>query len=122
VAGQRACQRIDERQLGVEDLGRLSTVVAAGPEVAQLADGVRVERARHHVRVPECGHALHHLVSSLVRKRDEQDPASGNGFGVYGMRRAAADDTCLARASAGKDDERTVCDLDGGFLGVVQVF
>ncbi len=101
--------------------GRVGAAVAAGPEVAQLADGVRVEGARHDLRVAEGRHALDHLVGGLVRERDEQDLARRDDAGLDRVRRAAADDARLARAGAGEDDERPAGDLGSRALGVVQV-
>ncbi len=73
MAGQPLRERPDEGQLRFEDLRRVGAAVAAGPEVSELPDGVRVERACHHAAVAQGGHPLDHLVRRLVRERNEQD-------------------------------------------------
>ena len=112
----------DERQLGVEDVGRILAAVAAGPEVAELADGVRVEGARHHLRVAEGGHALDHLVGGLVRERDEQHPCSA---GTTPVSIACAARRLMTRVlpvpGAGEDDQRPAGDLSGRALRFVQI-
>ena len=121
MAGQALGKRADERQLGVEHLGRVGATVAAGPEVAQLAHRVGVEGAGHHARVAQGGHALDHLVRGLVGERHEQDPARRDDAGRDRIRRAAADDARLARARAGEDHQRAARGLGGRALSLVQV-
>ena len=126
VQSQKTWISVDEYQDTIPLQERLlelwiGAVVAAGPEVAQLADGVRVEGARHHVPVAQGGHAPDHLAGGLVGKRDQQDPRGRDDAGLDRVRRATADHARLAGARAGQNDQRAAGGLDGLALGVVEV-
>ncbi len=78
------------------------STVGAGPEVAELANGMRVEGARHDFGLTEGGHAIDHLVGSLVGEGDEQDLGDRHDASLEGVGGATTDDARLARSGAGR--------------------
>ena len=91
------------------------------PEVAELAEGVGMERPRRDARQTECTQALDHLGRGLVGERDDEGFVRLDDVGRDRVRGASADDPRLARARPREDRDRTGRCEDGLALGVVQV-
>ena len=94
--------------------------MARRPEVAELGQGVGVERPGGHGGLAERAQALDHLGGGLVGERHEQDLAGGHDPGGDRIGRPPADHPGLARSGAGQDRHRAVGGKDGLALGVIQ--
>ena len=121
VAGQAAGESREDRQLRAEDLRQRRAVMAERPEMAELAEGMGMERPGRYPGQAETPEALHHLAGGLVRERDDEDLVRGHDARGDRERRPPADHPGLARSCPGDDRDRPVDGADRVELGLVQV-
>ena len=119
AAGQVAGQRRDEPPLVRDDL-RHRRLVLSRPEMPQLRERSRVERARGRSREAQGTDPLGHLGRGLLGERDEQHPSLVHRAGGRGVGGAMADDPRLARPGTGDDRHGPGDDGDGLTLRVVE--
>jgi hypothetical protein len=109
----------DQPQLAVEQLP-LITADHARPEVAQLAQCGRVERARLHTRHPERTQPGAHLPRRPRRERDGEDLTRRDVPGADEVGDAPRDRAGLTRARPGQHADRPAWGGDRFELLVVQ--
>ncbi len=120
AAGQLAHKRVQQAALVVDGRRHRRALVAARPEVAELRQRHRVEGLGHDPGVPERGHSLDHLGRRLVGEGHEQDLLGLDCARLDRVRRAMADDPCLARPRPGDDRQGPGRDPNRLTLGIVQ--